>query len=99
MEAKKGRRPAAKKAVKPVTGIPPLSRYGQKFKIGVMGSASGPFTKRQVALAHQLGKAIADQDLIMITGACPGLPLEAANACRKKGGMVIGISPAQSHEE
>ena len=99
METKKGRRSAASPKNPSNNGAQKLNRFGQKFKIGVMGSASGPFSRKQMLLARRLGEAIADHDLIMITGACPGLPFEAAKACQKKGGMVIGISPAQSIEE
>lgn len=70
-----------------------------KLKIGVMGSASGKLKKTQKNLAFELGCAIAENDCITITGACPGLPLEAAKGASSKGGLVIGISPALSQKE
>lgn len=70
-----------------------------KLKIGVMGSASGKIPLIHKKLAYELGCAIADKDCIMITGACPGLPLEAAKGASQNGGYVVGISPALSERE
>jgi len=49
-----------------------------KLKIGVMGSASGKLPSAHKKLSYKLGQAIAENDCVTITGACPGLPLEAA---------------------
>jgi uncharacterized protein (TIGR00725 family) len=70
-----------------------------KLKIGVMGSASGKLSKAHKKIAYDLGCAIAENDCITITGACPGYPLEAAKGAHSKGGLVIGISPALSEIE
>ncbi len=70
-----------------------------KLKIGVMGSASGKLSKAHKKIAYELGCAIAENDCITITGACPGLPLEAARGASKNGGLVVGISPALSERE
>jgi len=72
-----------------------------KIKIGVMGSASGPTlnNKNAVKKARALGTEIANQDCILVNGACPGLPNEAAIGANEKGGFVFGISPAFSEEE
>lgn len=70
-----------------------------KLKIGVMGSASGKLSKAHKKIAYELGCAIAEKDCITITGACPGLPLEAAKGASEKGGLVVGISPALSEIE
>lgn len=70
-----------------------------KLKIGVMGSASGKISKAHKKLAFDLGSIIAKNDCITITGACPGLPLEAARGAKENGGLVIGISPALSKKE
>lgn len=70
-----------------------------KLKIGVMGSASGKLSKAHYKMAFNLGSAIAEKDCIMITGACPGFPLEAARGAHSKGGFVVGISPALSEKE
>lgn len=70
-----------------------------KLKIGVMGSASGKLSTAHKKLAFDLGSAIAKNDCITITGACPGLPLEAARGANENGGLVLGISPALSEKE
>jgi hypothetical protein len=70
-----------------------------KLKIGVMGSASGKLPKAQKLLAYELGCAIAENDCITVTGACPGFPLEAAKGASSKGGLVVGISPALSERK
>ena len=73
----------------------------RRLKIGVMGSASGPQTEDKVARkkARELGVDIARRGYILINGACPGLPNDAMEACKEKGGMTIGISPAFSEYE
>jgi hypothetical protein len=70
-----------------------------KLKVGVMGSATGKLSKNQKELAYELGRAIAQNDCITITGACPGLPLESAKGATEAGGLVVGISPALSEWE
>jgi uncharacterized protein (TIGR00725 family) len=70
-----------------------------KIKIGVMGSATGNFSKEVKEVSYELGQAIAENDCITITGACPGLPLEAARGASKAGGLVVGISPGLSEWE
>ena len=70
-----------------------------KLKIGVMGSASGKLSKAHKKIAYDLGCAIAENDCITVTGACPGFPLESAKGASSKGGLVVGISPALSERE
>jgi uncharacterized protein (TIGR00725 family) len=70
-----------------------------KLKIGVMGSATGNLSKGHREIACELGRAIAQNDCITITGACPGLPLESARGANEAGGLVIGISPGLSEWE
>lgn len=64
-----------------------------------MGSASGKLSKAHKKIAYDLGCAIAENDCITITGACPGFPLEAAKGANRSGGLVVGISPALSERE
>ncbi|MFQ5734064.1 MAG: protein containing YHS domain protein, partial [Planctomycetaceae bacterium] len=45
------------------------------------------------------GAAVARSGGITVTGACPGLPLAAAEGAKTEGGMVIGISPGLSLDE
>ena len=72
-----------------------------KIKIGVMGSAQGPTIERNdgIQKAQDLGKWIAKLDCILVNGACPGLPNEAAIGAKENGGFCMGISPAFSEIE
>jgi uncharacterized protein (TIGR00725 family) len=70
--------------------------------VGVFGSSGAEMGKNAAAKARSLGKAIAGKGCILLTGACTGLPHEAARAAKENGGMVIGVSPAgdlQGHRE
>jgi len=64
-----------------------------------MGSATGNLSKTHKRIAYELGLAITQNKCITITGACPGLPLEAAKGAHEAGGIVVGISPALSEWE
>ena len=70
-----------------------------QLKIGVMGSATGRLSQRHRKLAFELGRVIAEEGCITITGACPGLPLESARGASGSGGLVVGISPGLSEWE
>jgi uncharacterized protein (TIGR00725 family) len=74
-------------------------RERMALKVGVMGGATGTMTKRHLDVAHRLGQAIARNQCILITGACPGLPLAAACGAKQEGGFVVGISPGLSLDE
>lgn len=67
--------------------------------IGVFGSAVGEFSQENVQKARRLGQAIAGNDCVLVTGACTGLPYEAALAAKDSDGIVIGVSPAGSERE
>jgi uncharacterized protein (TIGR00725 family) len=69
------------------------------LKIGVMGGATGMMKPAHLKHAHELGQAIAKSGCILITGACPGLPLAAACGAKQVGGPVVGISPGLSLDE
>ncbi len=76
------------------------SRAGQmRLAVGVMGSASNDQTEEQRRAAYHLGRAIASRGFNLITGACPGLPYEAARGAREARGLSMGISPALSLHE
>ena len=70
-----------------------------KLAIGVMGSSGGSLSTEAKETAYRLGAAIAEQDAILITGGCPGLPYEAVRGAKSKGGFVVGISPGLSIDE
>lgn len=69
------------------------------LKVGVMGAASGNLTQEMRAQARELGRAIAERGMVLVTGAAPGLPLESALGAQAVGGLSIGISPALSLDE
>lgn len=73
--------------------------WPMRLKIGVMGGAGGDIPITCLDKATQLGEAIADVGCVTITGACPGLPLAAAQGAKRRDGTVIGISPALSLDE
>jgi len=75
----------------------------RKPTIGVMGSAEEALTEVDRAhlsgVAENLGRAIVDQDCLLITGETTGLPELVTQAVHKHGGFTVGISPAHSFEE
>ena len=91
--------------MKTIKGTCPESRATESvrnpmlLKFGVMGGATGKIQRHHLEKAHQLGQAIAGNGSVLITGACPGLPLAAACGAKQVGGMVVGISPALSLDE
>lgn len=67
--------------------------------IGVSGSAAGNISKKLEKDAFVIGQEIAKAGAILITGACTGLSFEAAKGAKSEGGLVIGVSPAETKEE
>jgi len=70
-----------------------------KIQVGVMGSAGGRIPKYAREKAYELGRAVAEHDCVLVTGACPGLPYEAVRGCHQSGGVIAGISPALNLQE
>lgn len=71
-------------------------RQHMRLTVGVMGSAADDQSDHGRDMAYRLGAAIADRGFTLITGACPGLPYEAARGARDAGGQSVGVSPALS---
>lgn len=71
----------------------------ERLTVGVMGSADTDSDPAVVRRARTLGEAVADNGLILVTGACPGLPHECARGARDHNGLSVGISPALSLDE
>lgn len=69
------------------------------LKIGVMGGAGGSIPEECLDKARRLGEVVAEAGCVMITGACPGLPLAAARGAKSRGGTVVGVSPGLSLDE
>lgn len=72
---------------------------GMRMRIGVMGGADHRTTSIHLKKAFALGREIAKRECILVTGACPGLPLAAADGAQAARGFVIGISPGLSLQE
>jgi len=75
-----------------------------KTTIGVMGSSlaeqpGSPIQGHVATLAGRLGRAIADRQCALVTGATSGLPHAVTVAAKAAGGMTIGISPAINESE
>lgn len=81
----------------------PEALYGRvesrRLTVGVMGSASGDQESEISQKALDLGRCIGESGLALVTGACPGLPLQCARGAREAGGLSVGISPALSLDE
>ena len=72
-----------------------------KYKIGVMGKAdrSKGVPENLARVAEIVGKEIANQGCVLVTGACMGVPHIAAKAASNQGGLVLGYSPAKNLRE
>jgi uncharacterized protein (TIGR00725 family) len=66
--------------------------------IGVMGSVAG-FDATAAESSYQLGRAIAEHDCAIVTGACPGLPYDAVRGAKDAGGLTVGVSPGHNFAE
>lgn len=78
---------------------PIFASYGDlttfpRMTVGVMGSAGGEIADETRAVMRRLGGEVARRGYVLVTGACPGLPHEAAVGAKSAGGVVVGISPA-----
>lgn len=58
-----------------------------------------PKEKDLLKKSNMLGRAIAKNKCILINGATTGLPDAAAEGAKSEGGMVIGVSPANSLQD
>jgi len=72
----------------------------QQVKICVSGAAeTGHCGIDALEKAKELGREIARQGAVIITGATTGFPLWAAMGAKEVGGLSIGFSPAASEKE
>lgn len=77
-----------------------LQNNDQKIKLGVSGAAeTGHCGPDAYEKAVELGREIARQDTILLTGATTGFPLWAAIGAKEAGGVSVGLSPANSEKE
>lgn len=69
------------------------------FKICVAGAAAGGCLIISSKKAEALGRAIAKQKAVLLTGATTGIPHSVAKGAKQAGGFCIGFSPAASPRE
>jgi len=68
-----------------------------RFKIAVSGAARVSHCCQGIEeLSKEVGREIARQKCILITGATTGVPYFVAQGCKEIGGFSIGFSPASS---
>jgi len=68
-----------------------------RYKIVVAGAARVSHCCREIKeISRQVGREIARQKCILITGATTGVPYFAAQGCKAAGGFNVGFSPAVS---
>jgi uncharacterized protein (TIGR00725 family) len=71
-----------------------------QIKICVSGAAeTGMCGVGALDLAKELGREIARQGAVLVTGATTGFPLWAAMGCKEAGGISVGVSPAANERE
>ena len=71
-----------------------------KYKICVSGAAeTSHCAKDTFKLAKELGKAIVEQNGVLMTGATTGVPYWSAVGAKEAGGFSVGISPAASERD
>ena len=63
----------------------------RQYTVAIIGSDRGLGGSNRMAIA--LGRELAKRKICVVTGAGRGLPLKAAQAAKKAGGKVYGISP------
>lgn len=77
------------------------SKHGHnQIKICVSGAAeTGYCGLNALDIAKELGREVARQGAVLVTGATTGFPFWAAMGAKEVGGISIGISPAASERE
>ncbi|MBI1974841.1 MAG: LOG family protein [Parcubacteria group bacterium] len=77
-----------------------LGKYHLKPKVVVSGAAeTGHCGPQAPKLAMAVGRELARQGCVVVTGATNGVPYYAAMGAKKAGGFVVGLSPATSERE
>lgn len=70
-----------------------------RYKIGVSGSAKNNCAHGAFAKAREVGRQIALQGAVCVTGDTVGVPHAAAHGAQAAKGFTVGISPAISRQE
>jgi uncharacterized protein (TIGR00725 family) len=78
----------------------PVKHGHNQIKICVSGAAeTGHCGIGALDKAKELGREIARQGVVLVTGATTGFPLWVAMGVKEEGGMSVGISPAANERE
>jgi uncharacterized protein (TIGR00725 family) len=73
------------------------TKYHLKYKVCVSGSAEAEHCPPgTIEKATEIGKLVAEAGMVLVTGATTGMPYYAAKGAKEAGGIVIGLSPAES---
>lgn len=68
-----------------------------KYKIAVSGAAHISHCCKNIKeIAKEVGREVARQNCILVTGATTGVPYFSALGCKEQGGFNVGFSPAVS---
>ena len=68
-----------------------------KYKIAVSGAAQVSHCCKGIKdLSREVGREVARQNCVLVTGATTGVPYFAAQGCNEAGGFNVGFSPAIS---
>lgn len=74
--------------------------YHLKFKIAISGAADTEFMPPDLMeKVTEIGRLIAQNNMVTVTGATTGAPFWAAKGAKLAGGIVVGISPATTKRE
>jgi len=77
-----------------------LKDFEFKYKIAVSGAEKTDHCSAGAAeKAREIGRQIVAHDGVLLTGACLGMPYEAALGVKEAGGLSIGVSPAISKRD
>ena len=68
------------------------------YKIAVSGSAENNCSRGAFRKAYEIGRQIALQGSVLLTGATIGIPAWATRGAKSAGGISIGLSPAVSKQ-
>src|SRR5258708_7154956 len=69
-----------------------------KYKIGVYGSAINE-SPQTITTAKNLAQALTQKGVIIVTGACTGMPYIVANAAKQHGAEIWGFAPTTNRED
>ena len=81
--------------------INPFEKHGHnQIKICVSGAAeTGHCGTNALKKAKELGREVARQGAVLVTGATTGFPFWSAIGAKEEGGVSIGFSPASTERE